>query len=343
MSQQIKTGILGLGRAGWDIHAAAIEKHAHFCVTAVADPESERRDEAVAKFGCRTYETPEQVLADPEVDLVVIATPSHMHGPSAIEAMKQGKHVLVEKPFATSAEEADEMIATAAATGRVLAPYHPRRMHPDFLKVQEVIRSGVLGPIHLIKITDYLYRRRGDWQTFKRFGGGMLNNAGAHFVDQALHLAGGQWHGLFADMRHVISGGDADDHVKVVFRGQDGIIVDVELSDGVAVPTPPHWAISGKYGAIYGSMTRLEWKFYAPASIPPRVSAEKSTERIYERPEDLPWVHHEIDLEPNDPSGLFYDALYGAIHEGKAVPASPQEIRNLIALFDACREQNPDI
>jgi scyllo-inositol 2-dehydrogenase (NADP+) len=338
---RVKVGIIGLGRSGWDLHAATLEPHPQFQVVAVADPQSERRDEAIARFGCAAYETPQELIADSNVELVVVATPSHTHGPLAQEALAADKHVLVEKPFASSVAEADALVEAARQSGKVLTAYHIRRTHGDILKIREILDSGVLGPLHLVKIHIYGYVRRRDWQTLRKFAGGMLNNIGPHFIDLGLVLAGGEYHDLFADMRHLVSAGDAEDHVKVVFRGRDGVVIDIEISNAAAVPTQlPNWTILGRYGALTGSLSHLDWKYYDPTTVPERVADENTPQRSYEAPEELPWVNLSAEIEDGDPQRLFYDELYAAVREGATPPAPPEELRTLIALFDECRTQS---
>lgn len=345
-SQPIQTGIIGLGRSGWNLHALGLESHSNYAVAAVFDVSQARSAEAVERFGCRAYADADALIADAKVELVIIAAPSHLHGPLTLQTLAAGKHVLVEKPMATSVAEADEMVSAARQAGRVLAVYQVRRTCADFLKIQEIVGSGVLGPLHLVKMCVYGYGRRRDWQTLREFGGGTLNNTGAHFIDQALALAGGSWTHVFADMRHLVCAGDAEDHLKVVFRGTDKTVVDVEISSVAAVPTaPPHWTILGKYGALTGSVSHLDWKYYDPQTVDVLEEAETAPnpDRQYDKPEALPWIEKSVDLAPDQSQELFYDALFAAIRDGAPVPASGAEIRDLIALFDECRAQNPSL
>jgi scyllo-inositol 2-dehydrogenase (NADP+) len=340
----IKVGILGLGRSGWSLHALGLENNPNYVIAAVADPDSARRTEAIERFGCVAYESPQQLIAESDVELVVVATPSHTHAPLSIEALKSGKNVLVEKPMATSLAEADEMVETAKQTGKVLSVYQIRRKSADFMKVREIVESGVLGPLHLIKFSTFSYSRRRDWQTLTKFGGGNLNNTGPHFIDQALVIAGGEWRNVFADMQHLVSAGDADDHLKLVFRGAGNVVVDIEISSVAAAPPPPHWTILGKYGSLSGTLKELTLRYYNPADAPERIAVEASPQdRSYEPPEELPWVEETITITPTDSCTLFYDNLFATIREGVPSPASGEEIRNMIALFDECRAQNPQL
>ena len=129
----VNVAIAGLGRSGWDIHAKALEKlKSSFRVVAVTDTRPDRCQEAVQRLGCRAHPDPAALFADPDVDLVVIATPSHVHATQVLEALGRGKHVVREKPMALSAGDAD----------RVLSVFHNMRYWPDFVKVRDVTESG---------------------------------------------------------------------------------------------------------------------------------------------------------------------------------------------------------
>jgi predicted dehydrogenase len=338
MNEPISVGVAGLGRAGWSMHAMAIEKHPAFRLAAVTDTDPERRQEAVARFGCTAYDTYEAMLDDRNVELAVVATPSHLHAPMSVAALHAGKHVLVDKPMALSVTEADAMLAAARRSGKILTVFQVRRLEPDFLTIQEVLASGVLGPIHEIRIAAYSYDRRRDWQTLTKFGGGQLNNIGSHLIDLGLMLAGGVWGQLFIDMRRVAYAGDAVDHVKLVFRGRDDIVVDVEL--GVSAHSLPLWLIMGRYGSLTGERNHLEWKYYDPASLPdPVVSEGAAADRKYGSGETLPWITERRELAVTDATARFYDRLAASLREGAPVLVPPEQIRNLVALQDACRAQ----
>jgi predicted dehydrogenase len=146
MTGIIRVGIAGLGRAGWGLHAHTLAAMPdRYRVAAVCDAEPARRAEAEARLGCRAYADLDGLLADGDIDLAVVAMPSHLHADAAVRAMRAGKHVLVEKPFATSLADADRMLGVARATGRLLTGGQNQRYAPDFLKVREVIvrRAGL--------------------------------------------------------------------------------------------------------------------------------------------------------------------------------------------------------
>jgi len=166
--EKIKVGIAGLGRSGWNIHAFWLSQIPElYQIVAVCDPIEKRRKEAEEKFKCRTYENFEDFVKDDEIEIVIVATLSNLHKEHTIKALKSGKNVVCEKPMAENIEDADEMINTAKETGKLLTIFQNRRYAPDFLKVKEIIDSGILGRIVMIKMSQHSFGRRWDWQTLK--------------------------------------------------------------------------------------------------------------------------------------------------------------------------------
>jgi predicted dehydrogenase len=153
-------------------------------------------------------------------------------------------------------------------------------------------------------------------------------------------LAGGEWSHVFADLRQVASAGDTEDHVKIVFRGRDRVVVDVEIGVGV-FNNLPRWRILGKYGSLYGDGERLDWKYYDPAALPePMVAEGPAAGRKYGSGETLPWITESAEPTADDTTQDFYARLYASVREGAPLLVPPAEIRHLVALFDACREQS---
>ena len=340
-SQPVKAGVIGLGRSGWYLHALVMKGMPdRFEVTAVSDPLEERRNEAVQELGCTAYADPEQLIHDDRIELVVVATPSHTHADLAVRALEAGKHVLVEKPMCMNVEEADRMIEAAEKNDRLLTAYQLRRLDPDYIRLKEIIDSGILGPLVLVKLARNSYRRRNDWQTLRKLGGGMLNNWGSHIVDQGLQLLDGQVTRFFADLQHTVSAGDADDHVKIVMKGENGAVVDVEVSSCIAYPTPEYFVV-GKYGTLTGSTRKFKYKYYDPAQVPELVADEGPAEgRSYGQPEDLPWVEKEEEIDTSgDVKVTFYENLYEAIRKDAPLIVTPESVRRQIAFFDEVRAQ----
>ena len=220
-SNRIKIGIAGLGRSGWNIHVPLLEQLDDlYQISAVFDVDENRRKEAKNRLNCNLHSTFQALISDRSIEVVLVATPTHLHAKQSIQALKAGKHVVCEKPMAPNLQDGHSMARVSRGTGRILTVFQNCRYNPDFLKVKEICDSGILGRIILIRRVEHLFRRRWDWQTLKKFGGGALNNSGAHFVDQALLLFGPETPEVFSQMGKILTLGDAEDHVKIILKAK---------------------------------------------------------------------------------------------------------------------------
>lgn len=338
--QPLRVGIAGLGRSGWNIHAKTIGGMPDaFTVHAVADPSTARRREAERDLDAVAYADFEGLIRDPLVDVVVVASPNRMHANQACDAMLAGKHVVCEKPMALCVRDADRMIDVSEQTGRLLAPFQNRRYEPHFLKVKEVIDSGVLGRIIQVRIEWSFFTRRWDWQTLKDLGGGSLNNHCAHLLDHAMQLFGTGEPKVFADLKRSLTLGDADDHAKIILYGDDAPTIDIETSSACAYPED-RWHVIGTSGGLRGSLEHLEWKWVDWSVMPDRdVDARPAYGRLYQR-EDYDWNVATWDAPPNGPTPpeSFYRDLQRALCSTSPMPITPQSVRRQIAVLEACHE-----
>jgi predicted dehydrogenase len=345
LMQPLTVGIVGLGRSGWDIHARTLQSmNSLYRIAAVTDRDPARRAEAVAALQCRAHDDVAGVLADPAIELIVIASPSHLHAEQAIEALRRGKHVVCEKPMALSVADADRMIDAAERAGRMLSVFQNMRYWPDFLKVREVVQSGVLGRIVQVKLTLHRFTRRWDWQTLREFGGGTLFNAGAHLVDLALQLFGEREPAVTADLQRTLTSGDAEDHVKILLRSADGLMpaaptIEVEISDACAYPQDA-WHIMGTAGGLRGSSQRLEWKWVDFSALPPRPvdASPAAAERKFNR-EQLIWQERRWEKPPERKPAYsaFYTDLHRSLTQGLPPAITPQSVRRTLAVLEQCR------
>jgi scyllo-inositol 2-dehydrogenase (NADP+) len=322
--EPVAVGIVGLGRSGWDIHAAALAGRDDYRVAAVADPLEERRAEAAERFGCRTCAGYQELLAEEGVELVVVAAPSWLHAPVALAAVEAGRHVLVEKPFALTRREGEQVLDAAAAAGRVVTCFQNRRFDPDYLLLREIIDSGVLGEVFFIRLGHYGFARRADWQTLRHLGGGILHNWGPHVLDLALLLLGDLEPQVHAQLRRVASAGDAEDHARVTLRARSGREVEVELAM-YALPLP-QWTVMGTAGSLSGDGKAFHLKYYDPAAVPPLVASDgPAPDRRYGTGEVLPW-QEEVRKVPGGASlaGQYYTALLPVVR-GEAPPFVTRE------------------
>lgn len=194
MGKKIKIGIIGVGSIG-SVHAENYAKVADAEVVALCDILPDRLAEKAKRHGvAKTYTCYHELLADPEVEAVSVCVPNNMHAPIAIDALKAGKHVMLEKPMSVSAELAQQIVDTRNATGKVLQIGMVRRQEKESELVKDLIDSGRLGEIYQVRAR--LIRRRGipglgGWFTTKECsGGGALIDIAVHALDQALYVTG---------------------------------------------------------------------------------------------------------------------------------------------------------
>lgn len=178
------------------IHAEVISTTRGAKLAGIYSRSSARGQDFAATFNCISYETYDALLADNEVDVVVICTPSGAHASFAISAAAAGKHVIVEKPLEISLEQADEMIEACRKYGVQLGCVFQRRYSPGVVKLKQLISEGRLGKVQFAGCYIKLYRSQeyydsGAWRgTWELDGGGVLMNQGIHYVDLLQYLAG---------------------------------------------------------------------------------------------------------------------------------------------------------
>ena len=140
----------------------------------------------------RAHGSYEALLADPEIDVLYISLPNHLHAEWTIKAVEAGKHVLCEKPLALSVEEVDAIRSAARQHGRVVAEAFMYRHHPQTLKVQELVRSGTLGTLKLIRGTfSYVLSGEGNVRLNPEWGGGSIWDVGCYPISYTRTVVGG--------------------------------------------------------------------------------------------------------------------------------------------------------
>jgi phthalate 4,5-cis-dihydrodiol dehydrogenase len=189
----IGLGIAGLGMAGAVmVHAAAA--HPGFVLRAAADPNPGPREAFARDFNARAYADIAGLVADPEVEIVYIATPHQFHAPHAALAAEHGKHIILEKPMALTLAECDAIIAAVERHKVHLVVGHTHAFDPAVRLMRELIVRGDLGRlglIHSFNYTNFLYRPRRPEELDTAKGGGILFNQVPHQIDTARYLAGG--------------------------------------------------------------------------------------------------------------------------------------------------------
>ena len=193
-SRVLRWGVAGLGRA-FMLMLPTLIRDPRVRLVAAADPRPEARERFVADFGARAHASVDALCRDADVDVVYVATPHGLHAEHALLAVRNGKHVLVEKPMALSVADCTRMIETAHAAGVQLCVGHSHSYDAPIRRARELVASGAFGPVRMIQAlyyTDFLYRPRRPEELDTARGGGAVWNQAAHQVDIARLLGGGR-------------------------------------------------------------------------------------------------------------------------------------------------------
>ena len=333
----IRLAILGLGRAGWGMHCQELKgKEDKFQIVAACDTLAERRDRMVQTYGCKTYERAEDLVTDPDVEMVSVATRSCDHYAHAAMALKAKKIVFQEKPMCATYAEAKRLVALAKRLRGKLYVRHNRRNEKEFLHIREIMASGILGDVFEVKLMRGGYARRDDWQTLTEFSGGQLLNWGPHIVDHALQLLDAPVKSQWSSLKRVAAVGDAEDHLKIVLTGARGRIVDLEISGGAAIKAP-EYLIWGTRGALLCAGDKITLKHLDPnQKLPPRKVNPGDPGPNFGSPENLPWIEETFTANPKHTWDI-WDELYAAVREGKRFPITLQEALEVMRVISAAK------
>ena len=349
--KKLRVGIIGQGRSGRDIHGAFFRTEAgreRYEVAAVCDLIEARRERAKAEYeGCAVYEDYRDLLRRDDLDVVVNSTFSHLHYPVTMDALRAGKNVVSEKPFSKYAMECEQMIRCAEENGVTLTVFQQSRVAPYFVRIREIIGTGLLGELQQITIRFSGFARRWDWQTSLRYYGGCLQNTGPHPLDQALTLL--DYDGMptvFSQLRRINSAGDAEDYAKLILTAPDRPLVDLEINPSDAYSNFTY-RISGRKGSLSATMSKIRWKYFddcpmpaftleplnGPDGLSPAYCSEKLTWHEFE--EDL--TGSAFDAGPK----VFYANLYDHLTAGAELLIKPEKLIQQIRVMELVHAQNP--
>jgi scyllo-inositol 2-dehydrogenase (NADP+) len=196
MTTEVRVALIGYGMAGACFHAPTIAVTPGLRLVTIVTASPERRERARREHpAARVVDRVDAVFADPSGhDLVVVATPNSTHVSLVLAALAAGQAVVVDKPFAPTAEEAGRVVAESRRRGLFLSVYHQRRWDSDTLTLRRLIAEGSLGDVFRFESRFERWRPvpKGGWRESNTPGdaGGLLYDLGSHLVDQALHLFG---------------------------------------------------------------------------------------------------------------------------------------------------------
>jgi scyllo-inositol 2-dehydrogenase (NADP+) len=320
----INIGFLGLGRV-LDYHLPAIrEKADQFRIASVFDLSERRRTEVAQELNALASTSYEEMLANPSIDVIVVATPPRFHADHAIQALQSGKHVIVEKPMALHAKDAKGMVEAAEANGKLLVVNHNHRFsgHQQYHYIKEALDSNVIGKPYQYNVQlmsswggyagspDYIP----NWECKKEQGGGTLYSWGPHLVDMVLHAHPSAPRTVYAKLNSEGWEFDGDSNSVLVITFEDGATAHIEIS--YVSPHPFNlFYVRGEHGSIKYERTT------GVVTIKKGVIKKEYVEETV-TPEQLP-------------SDIVYNNLYEAITQGDKLLIDPRDIYVVIAILEA--------
>jgi predicted dehydrogenase len=287
---KLRFGICGLGCMGRS-HFARLRGHPQAEIVAVCDRDQRRRcgdwNDALGNLdlvkteggrmpldGINAYASPEELIADPQVDVVLITLPTPLHAPVAVAALQAGKHVLCEKPMASRPNECNRMIDAAAASGRTLMVAQCIRFWPQYETVKQYVDQGRIGAVRfasLRRLGSPPTYSAGNWLLDGSQSGGAILDLHVHDVDFTHYLLGVP-DSIYA--RGTIGSSGGIDHVVATYGYSDGRYAVIEGGWSLAPPWPFEMeiAVHGERGSLAWSMSRgNEVVHYAGGAAPERV------------------------------------------------------------------------
>jgi scyllo-inositol 2-dehydrogenase (NADP+) len=306
-------GLIGYGLGGTAFHAPLIAAEPRLRLEAVVTSRAGQveRDHP----GTRVVASAEELLVDPAVELVVVAAPNAVHHDLAATALRAGRHVVVDKPFALSVADADDLIALAEGAGRRLSVFHNRRWDGDFLTVRRVLEDGALGEVasFVSRYDRFRPAPKGSWKEEAGPGSGLLWDLGPHLVDQAMVLFGPP-ETVWADLGVQRAAVEAVDYVHLVLGyGRLRVV----LHAGMLVRDPaPRFEVHGDRGSL------LTWGLDQP-EVNATLACEVGGLELRGRLAGLPTAY-----------GSFYAQMAAAVAGEGPVPVAPQDARAVVAVLE---------
>ena len=210
----INVGVIGVGAMGYN-HARVYSKLENANLVAVADVDEETCNKVCKKYNTKGYSVIEDLLKDPEIEVVSVCVPTTFHHEVVMQALEYGKHVLVEKPIAFTSEEAESMIKVAEEKGLKLATGHVERFNPAVQKAKELIDNDVIGDIVAISA-----KRVGPFPPRIKDVGVAIDLA-IHDLDVMNFLIDQPVSQIYATMSSILDKSDFEDHAEIMISFED--------------------------------------------------------------------------------------------------------------------------
>jgi scyllo-inositol 2-dehydrogenase (NADP+) len=342
MQKKYKIGLIGFSIGGQVFHAPFIVGNPSLQLYKVTARKPEQQQILANKYpSAIAVQTVDEIIDDPLVDIVVVATSNDVHYTLTKRALDAGKHVVVEKPFTNTTAEADELIALAKQKGLILTVHHNARFHSDFKTVKKIIESKRLGSVVNYQARYDRFRnflREGAWREQDLPGSGIHYDLGAHLIDQALQLFG-KPDTVFADLRKQREHAKAVDDFEFILSYPTRKIS--LFGQMLAKEPTPRFAIYG-----------LKGSFVKPG-VDPQEAMLRSGALPHENPDwgkepeytygILNILENRQDIRETIPSEIgtgqdFYQNLAAVLRGEKELIVQPEQARDVIRILEAAEQ-----
>lgn len=330
MDKPIITALASYGMSGRIFHAPFLLADKRFKLVKVLE---RTKNESEGKIpGAQIVRDFSDLSNDPEIELIVVNTPNSLHFAMAKQALENGKHVIVEKPFTSNVVEADELIKLADKNKRILAVYHNRRFDTEFQTVRQIIEDGILGEIKLFESKIYRWKPEiGNkrWKVEPNPGSGLLYDLGAHLIDQALVLFGHP-KSIFADLAAFRENAKVDDYFNLIFDyGSKKVLLKSFL---MSAANESRFAIYGEKGSFIKYGADIQEILLDSGIMPGQNGWESNFEnqqgKIYTSKGII--IPQAVHSDYRD----FFSNVALAIRDGRELLVKPRQAREVISMIE---------
>ncbi|MEM6711614.1 MAG: Gfo/Idh/MocA family oxidoreductase [Pseudomonadota bacterium] len=331
-----RAGLIGYGLGGKTFHAPLLEA-AGIDLVAIA---SSRESDIKADFPEATpHANADALLTDNSLDLVIVCTPSQTHSDVTIKALDAGHNVVVDKPFAATAGDADRMIAAAANSGKLLSCFQNRRWDSDFLTIKDLLARDTLGQVHEYQANFEFYKPDpGDvWQNRDLPAVGIEYDLGTHMIDQTVQLFGvPEW--VEGDLRKMRPVSQVHDLMTVRFGygGMRATMTASYLSTNHTLRSTIHGA-TGSFRKYHMDCQEAQLKGGMKATDPAFGVEDPSKYGTLTQFTDGALQDEALPLK-NGEHHTYYRLVREAIQAGTPPPVTAEEARTVIGLIETAQE-----
>ncbi len=303
----------------------------------------EARQKAAEERGLYAYSSREELLSDPEVDIVLVAVPNDLHKDFSIEALRHGKHVICEKPVTMSSEELLEIMEVAKETGKIFTIDQNRRTNKDFVLMRRKVEEGLIGE-------PYVFESRvegsrgipGGWRESKPQGGGMMYDWGVHLIDQMMYMLDEKVTNVFCKM-YSVHYPEVDDNFRLTMTFESGKTAHIEVSTNNFI-THPRWYVLGTDGTLQiddwgcdGRIVRVKEKQDSWAQEIVMTKAGPTKTMAPRDPLTTETIALSEPLDVVDNLDPVYEQLVAAI-EGAELKIKPEQALRVVKVMEAAFE-----